>query len=942
MRALSLILLLFCSLAAGAVKQGPHGPIELDCARCHSTSGWALRTDAAFDHDVDTAYPLEGMHRLVACGTCHLDNRFTDTGSACLDCHQDPHQGGLGMDCLDCHSPERWLDRSRLQARHERTLFPLTGAHRRVDCAACHNGSGSSQFASAPLECAACHQGDFLSATQPDHVAGGLSGACSTCHGTTRWSSAEGFRHDAFPLAGAHATQSCSACHQGGRFAGTPSGCVDCHLPAWESSANPDHAAADFGQDCAACHGAAGWQPSSFNHAVATGYALNGLHAAVSCAACHQQNQYAGTDALCSSCHLTDFQAALDPPHQEQGYPTDCALCHAETGWNEAAFDHQTTDFPLQGAHRTTLCSDCHVGGQVAFTPTDCWSCHEPAYQATTDPAHLAGAFPQDCRSCHDESAWNPSTLDHQATLFPLRGAHVAVSCAACHTNGQYADNPTDCWSCHQPDYAESTDPAHATGLFPQDCVLCHDESAWDPAILNHDLTDFPLDGAHTAVSCADCHVGGQFTELPGACWNCHEPDYRESTEPDHETNLFSQSCTDCHTTTAWSPSTFDHTLTEFPLTGAHVAVSCVDCHEGGQYTDLPGACWNCHEPDYRATTEPDHEANLFSQSCTECHTTTAWSPSTFDHTLTEFPLTGAHVAVSCVACHVGGQYTDLPGACWNCHEPEYRATTDPDHETNQFSQSCTECHTTAAWSPSTFDHALTDFPLTGAHVVVSCASCHVNGQYAGTPADCWSCHEPEFQSVTDPNHVAGQYPHDCTLCHSTAEWDGATFNHSSTNFPLTGAHTTVSCAQCHVNGQYENTPTDCYFCHQTDYQNAASPEHETHGYPTDCASCHTTAAGWNSSFNHAGYFPIYTGDHRDEWETCASCHLGNDLNDFSCTHCHEHSQSEMDGEHDLDDVPDYVWESHACLNCHPDGSELRHGLQPRHGLDLRMKEPLR
>ena len=34
-------------------------------------------------------------------------------------------------------------------------------------------------------------------------------------------------------------------------------------------------------------------------------------------------------------------------------------------------------------------------------------------------------------------------------------------------------------------------------------------------------------------------------------------------------------------------------------------------------------------------------------------------------------------------------------------------------------------------------------------------------------------------------------------------ELDRATFNHNTTSFPLTGAHTTVACAQCHTNNNY-------------------------------------------------------------------------------------------------------------------------------------------
>ena len=41
----------------------------------------------------------------------------------------------------------------------------------------------------------------------------------------------------------------------------------------------------------------------------------------------------------------------------------------------------------------------------------------------------------------------------------------------------------------------------------------------------------------------------------------------------------------------------------------------------------------------------------------------------------------------------------------------------------------------------STFNHFTTGFPLTGTHVSVSCASCHVNGRLKSTPTQCIACH---------------------------------------------------------------------------------------------------------------------------------------------------------------------------------------------------------
>ncbi len=75
-------------------------------------------------------------------------------------------------------------------------------------------------------------------------------------------------------------------------------------------------------------------------------------------------------------------------------------------------------------------------------------------------------------------------------------------------------------------------------------------------------------------------------------------------------------------------------------------------------------------------------------------------------------------------------------------------------------------------------------------------------------------------------------FPRDCTVCHTTQQWKGAKFDHTKTRFPLTGAHITTSCAQCHINGKYTGTSTQCIACHQTDYNGAKNPNHLTAGFP--------------------------------------------------------------------------------------------------------------
>ena len=85
-------------------------------------------------------------------------------------------------------------------------------------------------------------------------------------------------------------------------------------------------------------------------------------------------------------------------------------------------------------------------------------------------------------------------------------------------------------------------------------------------------------------------------------------------------------------------------------------------------------------------------------------------------------------------------------------------------------------------------DHRL---PLTGAHTVPprACTDCHVNNNYNLTTNTCVSCHLKDFQGATNPNHVAGGFAQTCDMCHNTAAWQPATFDHSKSGFPLTGSH---------------------------------------------------------------------------------------------------------------------------------------------------------
>jgi hypothetical protein len=171
-----------------------------------------------------------------------------------------------------------------------------------------------------------------------------------------------------------------------------------------------------------------------------------------------------------------------------------------------------------------------------------------------------------------------------------------------------------------------------------------------------------------------------------------------------------------------------------------------------------------------------------------------------------------------------------------------------------------------------------------------------------------------DFKNTNNPNHLAVGLPQQCDVCHSTSAWTPATFNHSNTSFPLTGAHTTVACANCHVNNNYTTVPTDCFSCHKGDYQGTNSPNHLSAGFPTTCAVCHTTTSWLGATFNHT-WFPT---NHGNANGVCATCHTNSsDYSVFQCTGCHG-GGNPANFHHP--NVGGYVYNSVNCYQCHRGG----------------------
>ena len=483
-------------------------------------------------------------------------------------------------------------------------------------------------------------------------------------------------------------------------------------------------------------------------------------------------------------------------------------------------------------------CTDCHeVGAKIA--QSRCLDCHQVLQERVTAGAgfHVTEeVVAQRCEACHSEHhgrnfemvRLDTTPFDHNSQAgWALVGAHSAVDCRACHkpehiVDARLADRPstflglnTECTTCHE-DVHDQTLPAT--------CLDCHGMDSFEGASgFDHAHVGFGLTGAHARADCAACHKEAPLYPpmAHAACTDCHE---------DAHSGAFGPSCTACHTTSNWSElkegNSFNHNKTRFPLLGMHEPLACADCHTERPAKSLPFAhCTDCHA-DYHQGDFRDDKTGI-SPDCDACHDVRepfSWSGfGLAEHNATDDPLTGAHLATPCFACHKPSQEDrwdfSLPDkSCTGCHDNVHAETLAP-----AWTADCTNCHNTAQWMAIAFDHDQTDWPLEGGHASTDCKACHGTVEAGQTfnnlAARCVDCHDDIHGGQF---HPPGDAPADCARCHSPAEhWRADRFDHNATDFPLTGGHAEVACGACHKPDVHRpgvvvyNLPSfECIDCH--------------------------------------------------------------------------------------------------------------------------------
>ena len=599
------------------------------------------------------------------------------------------------------------------------------------------------------------------------------------------------------------ARNSCEMCH-GDASISVGQACLSCHEPIETQGQTGTglHGSLESSafDDCGSCHtehvgGAvelvselsfklSGIDNSRhYEHTHVESYVLTGAHDELACVRCHEsawsasltegQHRFIGESQECSTCH--------DDPHS--GELPECETCHGQQRpFNEApGFDHDM--FPLVGGHSIADCRQCHEDESYRNTPTNCRACHAEEYRATQNPPHAAVGFDMDCAQCHGINEWDQTEYAHTDT-FPLVGSHDNLTCAHCHTD----------------------DPDALETLADASCAICHESS-------------------HSAAFASAIPAVMDVPSFKDSCASCHDQMHSTFRRPNA------------------TMTNEQHAATGFSLGKPHDTQSCVDCHIEIAYDVQWDVSFPCRNPeDCQACHGDPHlgqfDAGATGGECLKCHVPDRFVPTKFDvqmHASCAFPLTGSHRAIACQACHKSEgemiRFVPTPSACSDCHEDVHEGRFDTPRfaaiPTEQ--QGCARCHVTTSFKEVSWtadEHELwTGYALVGAHINISCQSCHSPAGESGA-ADrfvvpdqaCATCH---FDVHAGQFEVAGRT--DCARCHVETDFRNVRFDHNrDAKFALDEHHATLACISCHAvydtpDGpvtRYRPLGTQCVDCH--------------------------------------------------------------------------------------------------------------------------------
>lgn len=946
-------------------KPATHIATTAQCDSCHTSSAWLPTTFAhtgvaagscATCHNGTGARGKAASHlpTTAACDSCHTN--FASFSPAAMN-----HTGTAGT-CLTCHTGTYLSINAQIK--------PATHISTTAQCDACHTSTTSwaaTSFNHANVtpavagRCSTCHNGTAARGKTPTHVV--TTAQCDTCHNSTvSWATAT-FVHDATVIG------RCSTCHNSTIAIGKPTN----HIPTTAQ--------------CSTCHNSyTAFRPAEMNHAATAGPA-----AVANCSTCHS-GAYLAVNALtkpanhipttgqCDSCHKAGY-VNWSPVTMNHTGQTSCSTCH---GGAYVADNAQTK--PATHIATTAQCSTCHNSTTTWATGTfnhagvaagSCANCHNGTNALGKPTNHIPTSAT--CDTCHKNfTAFAPATMDHTRTTGPL----ATANCSSCHSGAYTFANArakpathvattVQCDTCHKSTASwSSVTFAHAATAVGT-CSTCHNNTT---AIGKPATTHVP-----TTAQCDTCHnnyiafkpANMSHVGTTGQCSTCHNGSFTAANALAKSVSHIptTSQCDTCHNTgfVSFVPATMNHAAAA-PAT----AGNCSTCH-GGAYVSQNAL-----------TKHATHIATT--AQCDTCHrSTTSWATATLNHATVTPAVAGRcsschnstnalgkpsnHIPTTaqCDSCHntftafapanmTHNAVLTPPGGCTTCHSGAYVAANARAKPATHIvtTAQCDSCHTTAAWLPTTFNHAAVTPPVAGrcatchngttargklaSHLptTASCDVCHTNvttfapatmnhGSTTGpvAAANCSTCHSGAYLSINaqvkTATHVATSAQ--CDTCHrSTTTWANATFAHDAT--------AVGRCATCHNGTTALGKPTthvpttaQCSTCHNN--YTAFRPAVMNHAATTgpvavgNCATCHGGAyVAVNATAKPALHIP--TTSQCDTchkagyvaWQPCTMNHTGL----TSCTTCHSGAYVSQNA---LAKPATHVATTAQCSTCH-------------------------
>lgn len=619
----------------------------------------------------------------------------------------------------------------------------------------------------------------------------------------------------------------------------------------------------------------------------------------------HEPNPYV-TGSECASCHVDN----LSDEHAGKGY--DCGACHSGTGPAIGATAFQVIQtyksLPAPMYVDKTGCQDCHVTvtgtkgdpaslknqGHVdlhtsvpSVGGTACQGCHNDnlvhEHVNRSDPA---SGQPYGCLTCHGQGA----RQEVKDAIGRYAVNSVKVGCSDCHAGvtsdlssytGHVAlhdttEVTTSCFGdgnggCHA---SANTYSEHQARGYA--CITCH------PAYTGTKLDPAKVAGAVSSHNpdCSGCHtVHGDINVIHTAsnvgtmyrdyeCTKCHST----SIIPEHDSKVssstFGDGCLTCHSYPRGSFDIWGESCSQGDCHAATTGPGSVHTEDSLKHVSGSTACAECHSPDASVV----HAGTIALNGTTSC----GISNGSLGCHVSPDSVPGTAV---CADCHADKTTTNhgytavkhtassSPTGCFSssCHNSEIKTEHDKYLTRLGMTKSCEICHTVLPGRDQTWTKQVKPWNKT-------CDACHGESpHHLREPYDaCGECHE----------HPAGEI-------HSISD------------------HRSAQCGTCHG-----PTAPGCVSCHE----HSIGDIHGEHGGEVDCTTCHTSGvkspgpvrapfAACNSC--HAGEV------HGESEHTEASCLTCHGENAPGCVSCHEHSNSEIHGEHSG---------GVSCVTCHTAG----------------------